>query len=131
MGMGMGMEYFHRVDLDALKASGTSGAAVERLLSGEANSGGYEIACITTPTGGGSREGLHTHPFDQQYFVLAGVMDVEIDGKESTVGPGTFIKFPAGIPHRNWNSQVEPTVHLAIFKRSSNPNEPIATPVRK
>jgi quercetin dioxygenase-like cupin family protein len=125
------MEYFHHIDLDALKSSGTNGAAVERLISGDANSGGYEVACITTPTGGGSREGLHTHSFDQQYFVLAGVMNVEIDGKEYTAGPGTFIKFPANVPHRNWNTKPEPTVHLTLFKRSSNPNEPLATPVRK
>ncbi len=81
-----------------------------------ADSGGEqsEVRVIVTPPGGGSPRGLHTHTWEQLFYVLDGVMAIEVDGQHHDVGPGNLIVFPAGMPHRNWNDGQQNTVHLAI-----------------
>ncbi|MFC4055474.1 cupin domain-containing protein [Actinomadura syzygii] len=81
-----------------------------------ADSGGAqsEVRLIVTPPGGGSPRGLHTHRWEQLFYVLDGVMAIEVDGQRHDVGPGNLIVFPAEMPHRNWNETDANTVHLAI-----------------
>ena len=80
------------------------------------SSGGSQasVAYIHTPPGGGSPRGLHTHTWEQIFYVLDGVMRIEVDGRQMDVAPGNLIVFPAGVPHRNWNATDRPTVHLAF-----------------
>jgi quercetin dioxygenase-like cupin family protein len=43
---------------------------------------------------------LHTHPFaEESYEVLAGTVDVCIDGAWQQLGPGQSVKVPPGTPH--------------------------------
>jgi quercetin dioxygenase-like cupin family protein len=107
-------EYVRTVDQAAIDELGPEGRYSQKLI--DANSGGRNAAVgyIRTPPGGGSPRGLHTHEWEQIFYVLEGVMRVEVDGQERDVTAGSLVVFPAHLPHRNWNATDEITVHLAI-----------------
>lgn len=86
------------------------------------------VNLIRTPTGGGSPEGLHTHAFEQIFYILEGRMHLEIDEKVHVAGPGSLVIFPEGVPHRNWAPE-EPTLHLSINVPPPAAGAPVATPV--
>lgn len=73
-----------------------------------------DLRCIRTAPGSGSPEGLHSHLGDQIFYIVSGQMTVEMGNGTRTIGPGTVVVFPAGVPHRNWNGGSEVVVHLAI-----------------
>jgi mannose-6-phosphate isomerase-like protein (cupin superfamily) len=104
--------YVRHVDLDEYMSTGER--LVAKLLGQHANPVGCQVSLLRTPPGGGSSRGLHTHEFDQIYFVLSGTMGIEIDDTQFEVGRGDLIIFPAGTPHRNWTAGSVPAVHLAI-----------------
>jgi mannose-6-phosphate isomerase-like protein (cupin superfamily) len=121
------MEYVRKVDFAAFEASAQR--MTQPLLSQELGATTCSINCIKTPAGEGSPAGLHVHAVDQVFYVLAGTMSLEIEGKEYQAGPGTLVFFPAGVPHRNWNAGTEATVHLAIQVPQPDPAVPFATTV--
>lgn len=63
----------------------------------------------------GSGPSLHVHEFDQFYFVLDGVLSVEIGFHRFDVGPQNLIVLPAQVPHRQWNEQDIAEHHLTIL----------------
>ena len=121
------MEYLRRLDVAALDAS--AGRFTQMLLGRDSGASTCEINCIKTPVGDGSPAGLHTHPFDQVFYIIAGTMSLEIDGVAHEARPGTLVVFPAGVAHRNWNAGAEPTVHLALNVPLPDPAVPFATTV--
>ena len=123
------MEYVRKVDDAALAAAGPDERFSQWLL--DHNSGGKHcsINWIRTPAGGGSPAGMHTHAVDQIFYILAGTMSLEIEGKQYQAGPGSLVVFPAGVPHRNWNGGSEATVHLAFNAPLPDPSAPFARPV--
>jgi mannose-6-phosphate isomerase-like protein (cupin superfamily) len=123
------MEYVRKVDEAAVAAAGPNERFSQWLL--DHNSGGKHcsINWIRTPAGGGSPAGMHTHVVDQIFYILAGTMSLEIEGREYQAGPGSLVVFPAGVPHRNWNGGSEPTVHLAFNTPLPDPNVPFAQSV--
>lgn len=58
----------------------------------------------------------HIHEFDQFYYVLEGVLTVEIANKAYEVKPHELMVIPAGVPHRNWNNGESVERHLAIIQ---------------
>jgi quercetin dioxygenase-like cupin family protein len=106
-----GFRYVRSVDP---KAAAPGERFSQKLI--DATSGGSQagVNYIRTPPGGGSPRGRHTHEWEQLFYVLDGVMSIEVDGQRHEVGPGNLIVFPAGMPHRNWNDTDSDTVHLAI-----------------
>jgi quercetin dioxygenase-like cupin family protein len=58
----------------------------------------------------------HIHVFDQFYYVLGGVLTVEIANRRYEVQPHEFMVIPAGVPHRNWNNGATMERHLAILQ---------------
>jgi quercetin dioxygenase-like cupin family protein len=74
----------------------------------------FDIRYIRTPPGGGSPRGPHTRKWDQVFYLLEGVMEIEILGRHTQLSAGQGVLFPHGVEHRNWNASDEPTVHLAI-----------------
>src|SRR5262245_37445342 len=102
--------------------------ASQRLLDHSSGGTSRQVSYIKTPPRSGSPEGLHTHEVDQIFYVLEGVMSIEIEGQRHEAGPGSLIVFPAGVPHRNWNAGNEPTVHLSIAAPAPDPDKPFATP---
>lgn len=57
----------------------------------------------------------HIHEFDQFYFVLEGLLMVEVANKRFAVEPLSLVALPAGIPHRNWNGGDGVERHVAIL----------------
>jgi quercetin dioxygenase-like cupin family protein len=123
------MEYVRTVNSPGLNTTSTKDSIVQYLLDRESGSQHCTIAHIQTLPGGGSRAGLHTHPVDQIYYVLSGSIGLEIEGKEYQATPGTLVVIPAGVPHRNWNSGSEPSIHLAFNTPLPDPNVPFAQTV--
>ncbi len=65
---------------------------------------------------GASGPPLHTHEFDQFYFVVEGALEVQIGFETHVVGPNTLAVLPAGVPHKQRNaSATEIERHLAIL----------------
>jgi quercetin dioxygenase-like cupin family protein len=95
------------------------------------SSGGERVAVslIRTPAHGGSPEGLHTHEFEQVFYVLEGNMNIEIDGETFQAPAGSLVIFPQGVPHRNWNDDAE-SLHLAINTPAPVLGKPAAQAVR-
>jgi quercetin dioxygenase-like cupin family protein len=107
-------EVVRRVDEAAAAVTPDSERLVQRLIEAGTGTGSCTVSWIRTPPGGGSPEGLHVHPVDQIFYVLAGTMSIEAYGRTEAVEAGALIVFPAGVPHRNWNDGAIPTIHLAI-----------------
>ena len=122
------MEYLRHVDFSALAAAGPQDRITQTLLDLDSGSQKCSVNCIRTPAGGGSPAGLHTHVVDQIFYIISGLMDLEIEGQQYQAGPGSLIIFPAGVPHRNWNGSAEASIHLAIAAPSPIPGEPFAIP---
>jgi mannose-6-phosphate isomerase-like protein (cupin superfamily) len=118
------MEYVRSLSRDG------SSERSEQGLFGEGTGATHcDARWISTPPGGGSPAGLHTHEFDQIFLVLSGTMSIEIAEDRMRAGPDTIVLFPAGVPHRNWNPGTEPTVHVAINAPLPAPGAPFAQPV--
>jgi mannose-6-phosphate isomerase-like protein (cupin superfamily) len=63
--------------------------------------------------GQGGRE-LRVHHLDQFYFVLAGVLNVQMALEVVEVTPMTLVVIHAGVPHRRWNAGADSVRHLTI-----------------
>ena len=123
------MEYVRKVDEAAVAAAGPNERFSQWLLDHDSGGKHCSVNWIRTPAGGGSPAGMHTHVVDQIFYILAGTMSLEIEGREYQAGPGSLVVFPAGVPHRNWNGGSEPTIHLAFNAPLPDPNVPFATSV--
>jgi quercetin dioxygenase-like cupin family protein len=122
------MDYVRQVDGAALAAAGSNERFSQWLLDHTTGAQHCSVNFVRTPAGGGSPAGLHTHAGDQIFYILEGTMSVEIEGQQYEAGAGSLVVFPAGVPHRNWNSGAEPTVHVAINAPLPDPTEVFARP---
>lgn len=102
------------IDWEAVTAVTLDARFAQRLLDPADSETGLGVTLIRTPAGGGSPHGLHTHEFDQVFYLLEGEMTVELGGETSTAEAGSLIVLPKGIPHRNFNAGAVPTLHLSI-----------------
>jgi quercetin dioxygenase-like cupin family protein len=106
--------YVRRVDAGALGALPPDARFSQKLIDQGTGGRNASVAYIRTPPGGGSPRGLHTHEWEQIFYVLEGTMTIEVEGERLTAGAGSLVVFPAGVPHRNWNDSDAATVHLAV-----------------
>ena len=123
--------YLRHADVEAFAALAADQRYSQKLL--DRTSGGERVAVslIRTPAGKGSPEGLHTHDFEQVFYVLRGTMNIEIDGTTFTAPEGSLVRFPRGVPHRNWNDEDgADTMHLAINVPAPVLRTPAAKAVR-
>ena len=59
---------------------------------------------------------MHTHEFDQFYFVIEGALEVQIGLGKQVVGPNTLVVLPAGVPHKQRNaSKTDIERHFTIL----------------
>jgi mannose-6-phosphate isomerase-like protein (cupin superfamily) len=110
--------------MDALIAA--DGRHTQTLLDGKVGARSCIISCAKTPPGSGSPAGLHRHRVDQLFYILQGIMTVEVSGETFRAGPGTLVVFPAGTPHRHSNDGAEDTLHLSIVAPPPDPELPFA-----
>lgn len=122
-------KYLRAVDAGALDATPLSERVAQRLIGRDSGATECMISYIRTPAGEGSPAGLHVHDVDQHYYVLSGVMSIEVGGERFEAAGGSLVWFPAGVPHRNWNEGDEPTVHLSINTPLPPAGQPFAKPV--
>ncbi|MBO0893757.1 MAG: cupin domain-containing protein [Acidimicrobiales bacterium] len=123
------MDNVRPVDQDRLANVGPAERWTQMLHDRSQGAAGCEVRLIRTPGGDGSPAGLHVHDFEQVFFLLEGEMSIEVDGVESVVQAQSAIVFPQGVPHRNWNAGLVPTLHLAINAPAPDPRKPISRPV--
>jgi mannose-6-phosphate isomerase-like protein (cupin superfamily) len=119
--------YVRQVDWARISALGPEERMSQKLLSVADGADVVTVSMVRTPPGGGSPEGLHLHEVEQVFYVVKGVMTIEIDGQRSECGPGSLIVFPPRTPHRNWNDTAEETLHLNICAPAADPSRPFAT----
>ena len=87
---------------------------VQTMVEATRLASGVTVKAIVTPPGEGSPAGLHTHEFDQLFYVVDGEMQIEIDGRIDVARAGSIVVFPAGVAHRNWNAGTATVRHLAF-----------------
>ena len=121
--------YLRPVDFGALDLVSDSERVSQRLIERDSGATACMISYIRTPPQGGSPRGMHVHDVDQHFYVLSGVMSIEVEGQRFEARPGSLVFFPAGVAHMNWNDGDEPTVHLAINAPLPPQGEPFAKPV--
>ncbi|HEX5115563.1 MAG TPA: cupin domain-containing protein [Pseudonocardiaceae bacterium] len=109
-----GFAHVRPVDFDRLAALPAGERFSQKLIDEHSGARNAVVSYVRTPPGGGSPRGAHTHEFEQLFYLLEGRMAIEVAGQRMDVEPGSLIVFPAGVPHRNWNTSDEPTVHIAI-----------------
>lgn len=122
--------YLRQADFAAFDRLGPDERLSQKLLDRVSGGAKVAVSLIHTPPGGGSPEGLHTHDFEQVFYVLAGVMNVEAGGRVFEAPAGSLVVFPQGEAHQNWNDGQVPTMHLAINVPAPLPGVPAARPVR-
>jgi len=123
------MEYLRKVDFAAFDTADPKDRITQVMLDHASGSKHCSINTIKTPAGGGSPAGLHVHVVDQIFYIISGVMSIEMEGTSFEAPPGSFVYFPAGVPHRNWNGGSEPTIHIAFNTPMPDPGVPFATTV--
>jgi quercetin dioxygenase-like cupin family protein len=106
--------YLRQVDVGVLQDLPADARFSQKLIDHSNGGQNASVAYIRTPPGGGSPRGLHTHDWEQIFYILEGTMSIEVEGERMEAGPGSLVVFPAGVPHRNWNNSAAPTVHLAV-----------------
>jgi quercetin dioxygenase-like cupin family protein len=98
-------------DSESVSPPGLEGLRLQRLAMGD-----RVVVNMMYLDPGGAGPGMHIHDFDQYYYVLEGVMNVEVALQRHTVEAGGLVLLPAGVPHRQWNgSGVAPERHLALL----------------
>ena len=107
-------QYVRAVDFDGMNATTVDERFQQRLIDQSTGSKKGKILITKTPPGGGSPEGLHTHTWEQSFYILSGTMTVEIAGGMYEAPAGSLVHFPANVPHRNWNRGTEPVVHIGF-----------------
>jgi mannose-6-phosphate isomerase-like protein (cupin superfamily) len=74
---------------------------------------GAKVSVCAEPAGAPGVD-LHTHPFDQFYYVLEGTLGVEIADSAHEVEDRTLVALPAGVSHRSWNSGASQVRYLVV-----------------
>jgi quercetin dioxygenase-like cupin family protein len=107
-------QYVRHVDAAAVSELQIGERFSQKLVDRDSGADVASVGYIRTPPGGGSPRGLHTHEWEQIFYVLEGTMAIEVDGRRFDATPGSLVIFPRGRAHRNWNDTDQPTVHLAF-----------------
>ena len=102
---------FTKIDRDAFADEPVS---TQALISRETGSEQLEVDA-TRLLRADSPPPMRIHSFDQYYLVVSGELRVEIGLEEDVLRPGELAVVPAGMPHRVWNSQPDPEIHLTAL----------------
>ena len=110
------MEFNHvrTADLTALRAADSASRTSQSLLDQKSGAQHIFVKMIRTPTDTGSLAGMHAHDYEQLFYIVAGVMSVELGEKTYELPAGTLFVIPPGVPHKAWNATPEEVLHLSI-----------------
>ncbi|MEH2070380.1 MAG: cupin domain-containing protein [Nostoc sp.] len=65
--------------------------------TGEDTNGAWTVYEITDTQGNGPP--LHTHPWEEAFYILEGEMDIEIGTQTILASAGSFVNIPHNVPH--------------------------------
>ena len=86
------------VPLEKFAGDGAKGAGVRWLVGERDGAENFAMRMIELEPGGHSP--CHSHPGEHEVFVWRGRGELEIDGRNHTLEPGTAAFVPAGIEHQ-------------------------------
>jgi mannose-6-phosphate isomerase-like protein (cupin superfamily) len=109
-----GRPYQVRRLADAEVEEPLAGFRMQRLLR-RADASDHMSLYIGSVEPGAGGPNTHVHAFDQFYFVLEGVMTVEVGLERFAAGPHTLVVLPAGVPHRQFNEGTETERHITLL----------------
>jgi mannose-6-phosphate isomerase-like protein (cupin superfamily) len=117
-----GLPYFTK---DFAPSGTGKGMSVSYLANRESGSGNASVY-LAEMAPGAQGPPLHTHEFDQFYFVIEGSLEVQIGLETQTVGPNNLVVLPAGVPHKQRNaSDTDIERHFTILvPEPALPNSP-------
>jgi quercetin dioxygenase-like cupin family protein len=84
------------------------------LLRGEETAGAVSIVENTMPAGAPGPP-LHSHAFDEAFYVLDGELTIQLDNEVATAQAGELIFAPRGVPHTLANLTEAPTRFLLVL----------------
>jgi quercetin dioxygenase-like cupin family protein len=84
------------------------------LLRGEETAGAVSIVESTMPAGAPGPP-LHSHAFDEAFYVLDGELTVQLDDRRTTARAGELICAPRGVPHTLANLTESPARYLLVL----------------
>jgi mannose-6-phosphate isomerase-like protein (cupin superfamily) len=106
------MDYVRPIDFAAFKPSEFHS---QRIADRSTGIESCTVLFTRVPPGTGTTGGLHIHPADQFYYILAGDMNVQLGAYQYTAGPGMLVWIPAGVPHWNWNAGSKDELHFELI----------------
>jgi mannose-6-phosphate isomerase-like protein (cupin superfamily) len=74
---------------------------------------------------GGCGPGLHYHRSDQLYYLIEGLMNIQLGTEIHHIRAETFVLIPAGLAHRNWNEGPGDETHLEMIIPAPAPMAPL------
>jgi mannose-6-phosphate isomerase-like protein (cupin superfamily) len=74
---------------------------------------------------GGCGPGLHYHRSDQLYYLIEGLMNIQLGTEIHHIRAETFVFIPAGLAHRNWNEGPGDETHLEMMIPAPAPMAPL------
>jgi len=95
-----GLPYFTKDFVESGDGQGFSVSYLVNRGSGSVNASVY----LAEMSPGAQGPPLHTHEFDQFYFVIEGALEVQIGFDTYVVGPNNLVVLPAGVPHKQRNA---------------------------
>jgi mannose-6-phosphate isomerase-like protein (cupin superfamily) len=74
---------------------------------------------------GGCGPSLHYHRSDQLYYLIEGLMNIQLGTEVHHIRADTFVFIPAGLAHRNWNEGPGDESHLEMVIPAPAPMAPL------
>jgi quercetin dioxygenase-like cupin family protein len=102
----------------AIQSHEAKNAAMKVLIS--PREGWEEYVMRIVELGEGGYSPAHAHPWPHINYVLAGEGVLQMDGRDTPVGPGAYAYVPAGTPHQYRNTGKEPLRFICIVPREGH-----------
>lgn len=99
----------NRSDVEPLHVLGTQ---VRFLCEGQATGGAWSVMEVTLPRDSGPP--LHTHSWDEGYFVIEGEVSFILGERSFRAGPGDFVYTASGVAH-GFQGASEAPARVLIF----------------
>lgn len=104
------------VNFGAVEAAGPDARMSLNAIDESTGTARTSVHYIRTPAGSGSPAGMHSHTWEQMFYVLSGGLTVEIEGEPELIElqPGDFVVFPKNVKHKNYNTGDTEAIHISI-----------------
>jgi quercetin dioxygenase-like cupin family protein len=122
------VDYVREVDTNALTVFGR--IARTTLLGPESGAQGCVVSYNEIPPGDAGAGPYRTHPFQQNVYVVQGVMAFLIEGQRYEAPAGSLVAIPPGFP-QNWASGTDPARFLGIEVPGPQPGALAVVPVEE